>query len=428
MIETALWAIVGLFLLLQLPFLLGVLGFRRYVRRALDEESGFLKREAGSAISASGGRGTRRLQPHTPKASMILPCKGIDPGFAENVRSIIEQRYPDFEIIFVTATADDPARESLGALLKKYPSRKARLVVAGIQPGRSQKLNNQLAALEAVRPESEVLVFLDSDIRAQPTFLLSLVEPLGCSEAGATKGFRWYIPEKGGVGSYLRATWNGGGVPILAQRSLAYAWGGAMAMRKSDFVRAGIREKWATALTDDFPLTDAVRNVLKSTVVFVPRCLVPSHEDASLRQTLEWTNRQTIICRVYNPKLWSVLFASHAVQSLALLAGAALVAARLLGASGFSLAPVLLLFAAIPVQIGFGMLLWQTVRTHLLPGIGGWGEAFKHALLVPAAIFLIFCNSVHSLCTRVICWRGVKYRLHSATHTEVLAEKAAPQV
>jgi cellulose synthase/poly-beta-1,6-N-acetylglucosamine synthase-like glycosyltransferase len=282
-----------------------------------------------------------------------------------------------------------------------------------------------LAALEAVRPETEVLVFLDSDIRARPAFLLSLVEPFGRAETGATTGFRWYIPEKGGFASYLRATWNGGGAPILAQRGLAYAWGGAMAMRKSDFVRAGIREKWATALTDDFPLTDAVHNALKSSVVFVPRCLVPSHEDASLRQTLEWTNRQTIICRVYNPKLWSVLFMSHAVQSLALLAGVALVAARLLGAAGFSLTPVLLLFAAIPIQIGFGMLLWQTVRTHLLPEIGGWGKAFKHALLVPAAIFLIFYNSVHSLCTRVICWRGVRYRLKSRDSTDVLSGGAA---
>ncbi len=425
MIEAVLWALVALFLLLQLPFVAGVLGFRRYVRRALDEESDFLKREAGSAGAAGG---TSRLQRHTPKISVILPCKGIDPGFEENVRSILEQRYPDFEIIFVTATADDPARKSLEALLKKQPSPKARLVVAGIQPGRSQKLNNQLAALEAVRAESEALVFLDSDIRARPTFLLSLIEPLGCAEAGATTGFRWYIPEKGGFASYLRAAWNGGGAPILAQRSLAYAWGGAMAMRKDDFVRAGVREKWATALTDDFPLTDAVRNVLNSAVVFVPRCLVPSHEDASLRQTFEWTNRQTIICRVYNPKLWWVLFVSHGVQSLAFLVGLALVAARLLGAGGFPLAPAWLLFAAIPVQIVFGMLLWQTVRRHLLPEIGGWGEALKHALLVPAAIFLIFYNSVHSLCTSVICWRGVRYRLHSATRTEVLPERTTPQV
>ena len=419
MIEVALWSLAGVFLLVQLPFALGVMGFRRYVRRALDEESDFLKLEAGLKITAAPVAGRNRR--HTPKVSVILPCKGIDPGFAQNVSSILGQQYPDFEILLVTATAEDPAYKYLENLLKEFPCAKARLVVAGIQPGRSQKLNNQLAGLDAVRPESEVLVFLDSDIRARPTFLLSLIEPLGRAEAGATTGFRWYMPQKGGFASYLRATWNGGGAPILAQRSLAYAWGGAMAMRKNDFVRAGIREKWSTALTDDFPLTDAVRHVLKSSVVFVPRCLVASHEDASLRQMLEWTNRQTIICRVYNPKLWFVLFLSHGVQSLAFLTGAALVAARLIGAAGFPLWVALLLFAAIPLQIGFGMLLWQTVRMHLLPEIGGWGQAFKHALLVPAAILLIFCNSVYSLCTRVICWRGVRYRLKSRDATDVLS-------
>ena len=362
--------------------------------------------------------------PFTPRLSVIMPCKGVDPGFHENVRSLLEQDYPDFELLFVTATSDDPARAGLEELLATHSDTRASLLVAGIQPGRSQKLNNQLFACARVRPDAEALVFADSDVRAQPTFLRDLVAPLGEGGVGASTGFRWYIPAGGGAASYLRATWNGGGLPMLAHPKLAYAWGGSMAILRETFERADVAGRWSVALTDDFPLTDAVRK-LGLRVKFVPRCLLGSHEDAVLADVVEWTNRQTVICRVYNPALWWGILTFHGIHALGLIAALSALSARALWpAVPLSCWPAVAMLGLMPVEAIAGLFLWGTVR-RLLPGVGGWRRALRHVALAPAAVLLIFYNSVHSLLTHDICWRGVTYRLHSPSHTEVLSERAA---
>ncbi len=300
--------------------------------------------------------------------------------------------------------------------------------MAGLATGRSQKLNNQLCAWRHVRDGTQALVFVDSDVRAHPQFLRALVAPLGEEGVGASTGFRWYVPETGGFGSYLRATWNGGGLPLLAQERFAYAWGGAMAVLRSTYERAGVAQRWESALTDDFPLTRAVR-ALGLSVRLVPECVLCSHEDSTLAQTLEWTNRQTLICRVYDPPLWRAIFAMHAMHTVALFTGLAVVIAKALRPDlPLSIWPGVAVLGVIPIEMAGGALLWRTVR-RLLPGVGGWGVALKHIVLVPAAILLIFYNSIHSLMTRDLCWRGVRYRLHSPTRTEVLdpGPSAGPQ-
>ncbi len=398
MLHIALWVLASGFLVVGvIPWLLA-LRFARYVRRE------------------------RKLvcPDFTPRLTVILPCKGTDPGFEQNMRSVLEQDYPNFEVLFVVAEREDPARPALERLIAEAGGADARLLVAGIGEGRSQKLNNQLFALQHARVQSEAFVFVDSDVRVGPRFLRDLVGPLEEERVGATTGFRWYVPEHGGMGSYLQATWNGGGLPMLAHPRLAYAWGGAMAILRSTFEEAGVRQQWRNALTDDFPLTRAVQE-LGLRVKFVPRCLLPSHEDATLAGALEWTNRQTVICRVYYPRLWRAIFTAHAVQAGGLLAALALVVIGLaFPPAGFCVAPGALMLGVLPLEVTSGVYLWRIVG-RILPVIGGWKRAVKHALLIPAAVVLILYNSIHSLLTRDICWRGIRYRLHSPARTEVLS-------
>jgi len=401
MLTFLLWVLAAVLACFALLSVLNTARFIAYVRRDLAHER----------------------PPFAPRLSVIMPCKGVDPGFGENVRSLLAQDYPDFELLFVTATRQDPARPCLEELLGAHSDARARLLVAGIQPGRSQKLNNQLFACGHVRPDAEALVFVDSDVRAQPTFLRDLVAPLGEEGVGVATGFRWYIPAGGRPASYLRATWNGGGLPMLAHPRFAYAWGGSMAILRETFERAGVADRWAGALTDDFPLTDAVRK-LGLQVKFVPRCLLGSHEDASLAQLIEWTNRQTVICRVYNPTLWWGILTFHGVHAVGVIAALSALGARALWpAVPLSIWPTVAMLGLMPVEAIAGLFLWGTVR-RLLPGVGGWGRALRHVALAPAAVLLIFYNSVHSLLTHDICWRGVAYRLHSPVRTEVLGDGA----
>ena len=42
-------------------------------------------------------------------ATLIAPCKGIDPGFEQNVRAVLDQDYPGrWRVIFVVESTEDP--------------------------------------------------------------------------------------------------------------------------------------------------------------------------------------------------------------------------------------------------------------------------------------------------------------------------------
>src|SRR5262249_18058696 len=91
---------------------------------------------------------------YAPKVAVILPCKGLDQGFRENVQQLLAQDYacgkPNFEIVFTVACKDDPAYPVLAELAASPASVRIKLVVAGTNPNRAQKINNQLHALKEV--------------------------------------------------------------------------------------------------------------------------------------------------------------------------------------------------------------------------------------------------------------------------------------
>ena len=60
----------------------------------------------------------RELPPYVPPASLLCPCKGLDQGFEENIRALLAQDYPDYEIIFALADETDPTRIVLERLVR----------------------------------------------------------------------------------------------------------------------------------------------------------------------------------------------------------------------------------------------------------------------------------------------------------------------
>ena len=56
------------------------------------------------------------------KTSLIVPCKGLDPGFRSNINALFAQTHANFEIIFVTATSDDAAYPVLSENNVKPPT------------------------------------------------------------------------------------------------------------------------------------------------------------------------------------------------------------------------------------------------------------------------------------------------------------------
>jgi len=355
-----------------------------------------------------------------PKASVILPCKGLDPAFRENVEKLLNQDYPDFEVIFAVAQETDPAYSHLVELAERS-QKPATVIVAGVASQRAQKINNQLHALERVREESEVLVFVDSDVIARPDFLRRLVEPLCEESVGVTTGYRFYIASPNNWASILRSLWNRVTAWEMANPKYAFAWGGAMAIRKSIFAKANVREAWDKAADDDLSLTTSVKK-LGLSVRFVPQCLVASDGDAPFSEIMEWTNRQLILTKVYYPELWKraiaratfmlVWLVLMVVASVSWLATQDTSCLQALGAG----------FLIIPVEVFFllkARKLWQKILTDRSEYLTE--SLLSSCLAIPLAHLVLPFMTLASLLTNRIQWRGVTYELRSPTETLVIS-------
>jgi cellulose synthase/poly-beta-1,6-N-acetylglucosamine synthase-like glycosyltransferase len=109
----------------------------------------------------------------TPFASVVLPCKGLDYELEQNVEALLRQEYPDYEVIFVTASDNDPSVSLLHSLAASAPERKVKFVTAGVSDQRGEKVNNLIQAIGQAAGESVVYVFTDSDSLGQIGELVS---------------------------------------------------------------------------------------------------------------------------------------------------------------------------------------------------------------------------------------------------------------
>jgi cellulose synthase/poly-beta-1,6-N-acetylglucosamine synthase-like glycosyltransferase len=385
---------------------------------------GFLSLRAGFRFAAYVRREIARpLSDFTPFASIIAPCRGLEDGLRDNLAALFDQEYPAYEIIFVSDRGDDQAITVVNEIIETAnPQRvSARVVIAGEAVDCGQKVHNLRAAIAKVDPRSEVLVFVDTDARPLSGWLRSLVSPFSDKSMGAVTGYRWFIPDRGGFASPLRSVWNASIASALGDREdKNFCWGGSTAILKSTFNKLQIPERWRGTVSDDFTLTRVLQEA-KLPIHFAPACIVPSFGGCTLRELLEFTNRQLKITRVYAPHLWKPLLAGSLLFCSVFFGGLILIITRaLLGLSYLRpLAFVLLIFflgaakAYIRLKsVAIPLAQYQTQAQQSLPA---------HLLLWPLASGLYLYNALTAAFSRRITWRGITYELKSPTEAVIIS-------
>lgn len=343
-----------------------------------------------------------------PSVALICPCKGLDTNLAGNIRAISELDYPCYTVIFVVASAKDEALPALETLVSSHP--RTRLIIAPPARGRGEKVNNLIAAADTPEARAaDVLAFIDSDVQPKAGWLDYLVRPLSEAGVGLTTSYRRYLVRRGQFWSNMRAVGNNVAMaPYMVGDNLDAAWGGAMAVRRTDFDRSGAVALWRTAVDDDLTLAQAVRS-LGLRIEYVHECLSTCIDRCTARQYYDWLTRQSFLVRVYNPRMWRLAWFSFVPMTL-------MVAAMVLGASAFLFpalrAAALILALVIPLQLAGGILTALVFRD------------FQTAAWVPPG--LIFSGSlsaaafVASAFIQRITWRGVTYEVRSATEVVVI--------
>jgi cellulose synthase/poly-beta-1,6-N-acetylglucosamine synthase-like glycosyltransferase len=292
-------------------------------------------------------------------------------------------------------------------------------VIAGRPNGCGEKVNNLRAAILKATEGFDVYVFADSDGRPARSWLARLVAPLEDSNLGGVTAFRWFFPQTGGFWSALASAWNAPAATYLGEHHRNFCWGGGTAIRRERFEQCNVLEFWNGSVSDDFSLTHALRQS-GLPILFAPECMVPTMFDCDAAGLIEFTNRQIIITRVYESKLWSMGGLAHAAYCATILMGVGLYISNVV--TGRPAIQLLLLALVPPVlSMGRGVLRLAAIM-EVLPDwkdkllADGWIWTFLAAIAPVLALW----NTVVALFSRKIRWRGIRYELVSPMKTRIL--------
>jgi len=354
-----------------------------------------------------------------PFVSVIAPCRGLESGLKENLSVLLTQDYPDYEVLFVFDRDDDPAVNVLNQLDRGDVCIKR--IIAGPACDSGQKVHNQRVAVEKIDLRSEVLVFVDTDARPGRQWLRQLVAPLVDQKVGASSGYRWFVPKRGGISSRLRSVWNASIASALGKdEQKNFCWGGSTAIRRSVFDDLNIRDRWQGSVSDDFTVTRVIKEA-KLPIHFTPNCLVASVGDCGVSELFEFTTRQMKITRVYAPHLWKPLLIGSALFTIVFFGGIILLIPRvILGLPYLVLSLVLLFVFALGSIKAF--IRWRVIGIPLREYRADLRrDLLAHIFLWPVASFIYLVNAVVAGFSRRISWRGITYELKSPNEAVIIS-------
>ena len=356
---------------------------------------------------------------YRPATVLIVPCKGLDAAFEQNISSFYKQDYENYLLWFVVGEESDPAYAELCRLKDRLgPDSKAKdvqIFVAGPSQSRSQKIHNLLHCYERIPDDIEVMAFADSDTCVRSSWLSNILHPLRSDKNGVASGYRWFVPNRNNIASLALSATNAKVAQLLGNTWFNQAWGGSMAIRVDVFRRLGLDRIWPKALSDDLSLSTAVKKAGMK-VVFVPACLVPSYESTTWAGLFEFGRRQFLITRVYAPRTWWFGLFSALYSVLGIWATAAVaVYAATIGHEQTTL------FASVPVvflanQLGRAVMR-QAMAAKLLDHERETMRAACAADILACWLWslLLLLFIISSAFGRTISWRGIRYKLLSPT-------------
>lgn len=357
---------------------------------------------------------------YQPSAAVIVPFKGLEPDLSTCVRSLCNQEYKQYRLLFVVESQDDPAYAVIKNEIANYPHRSVKILIAGTAGhDQGQKVHNQLAAIAALDDRDQVWIFADSDAVPGRSWLSEMVGPLRHESIGMTTGYRWLVPRgakghKPTMAAQFGSVINSSIACSYRRNRLSHAWGGAMAIRSSTARKGNLKFRLAGALTDDYQFS-ALCHDLGKRLYFVPHCLVATSTNFDWPALFSFGRRQYLITRVYAPKLFIAALLCTSLYAVGCLtAWTALVHGMVFNFQSDNwIWPAMVLihvFLANQVRAYYRRLVVErifgpNIRDALAPSlkIDQWYTPCwmsLHCLIILLASF-----------GQIITWRGIRYRL-----------------
>jgi ceramide glucosyltransferase len=333
-----------------------------------------------------------------PPASILKPVRGVDREAYENFASFCRLDYPEYELVFAAADANDAAVPIIEKLQRDFPERAIRLVTSVEWFGENKKVNNLCAAARAAK--YDLLVMTDTDVRVENDYLREVAAPFA-------------DPAVGGVTSFYRCL--GGGtlaadldmlgmcadsVPdaLVARKlegKIQFAFGWTMATTKRHLAEIGGWEAMANHHSDDFELGNRIAKK-GYRVELMPKPVWMVFPEESAAQFLWHEMRWAIGLRNVRPTAYAGMLFTHGLPWAAVAA----IVARSAGWNAVALAYVA---AYLVLRLGVA---WMAAVWILHDP-----EIAKKLWLLPVRDAVSAMVWVAGFFSDRIRWRGLEYRV-----------------
>jgi hypothetical protein len=254
-----------------------------------------------------------------------------------------------------------------------------------------------------------------------------MVEMLACGRCVIGTGYRWYVPQTATLPNLLLSAINMRVATLMGRHIFNLVWGGAWIIWKDRFYELGFPEAWRGTLSDDLVVSRHAQDA-KLRVNFNPHCTVTSSADVTWGTLNEFLRRQFRVVRVYAPRWWyGALLA--AVTGPTILLGQLALASYWLATGGpwaIALASGVAFYALTAAR-------YAIAQADLRPFVHADEKTFA-----TASRFATFAWPLVAIATawaaasvaigRTIVWRGIHYRLDSASKTTVLCRESPVQM
>lgn len=398
------WILGGVYVLTIAVSFWFFAGFCRAMRREIPEW------HPENAVS-----NVQEKRENVPFCAVILSLRGSDPKLADCIEGLCRQDYARFQLLVILDSPGDPARKVVESVLARHPEINAEVRILQNPPETcSLKCAAIAQTVRTLTPECAFVAFLDGDVIPYPSWLRNLLAPFQDSSVDFCTGYRWFVPEKGGVGTLVRYVWNAASCVHVYLNGVI--WGGSSAIRCTALKKCNFISRWENTISEDITASRvAVKNHCK--VAFVPQIIMANHEECSLMFAYRWCARQTFFIRIYYPEMWFRMLviaflltflhaASFGIFAYAYAVGDAFLQAVTLGG---------LLFFWLSSLI-FAPILECTARYCIArnqPPVK-WKFSFpvlKITLALPFTLAVFTLGLLRARFIRNILWRGISYRI-----------------
>jgi ceramide glucosyltransferase len=196
----------------------------------------------------------------TPPLSILKPIRGLDRETYENYASFCRQEYPEFEILFCVSDEQDPAIPIIEQLIREFPQPAIRLLIGSEASGASDKVNKLCRMVREAR--HDIVLVSDSDVRVDPCFLRSVVQPFRERQVGGVTCLYRGLTD-GSFAANLEALGNStdfapGVLVAWLMGGLDFMLGAVMATTKRHLAEAGGFEALVDYFSDDYELGNRI--------------------------------------------------------------------------------------------------------------------------------------------------------------------------